>query len=179
MLISNPEILIFFLDTIINSDQHSRACSCGTRLKVIPFQVSFVLLCHQTLKKINVRIGSSELLPGSGVENTYEASGTASKTPERKNTILRLVIEFYFRPKQEFKRVNESHNGFSHCCFSESRSSVSADVNNAMSTIEKVEYRKRKIDTEISNCSDEEVKNKKGAISEKLSKKMEELYSEL
>ena len=48
-----------------------------------------------------------------------------------------------------------------------------------MRALEKVEDRKQKLEDEIENFSEEEVKTKKMAIVEKLSKKIDELYSEL
>ena len=63
--------------------------------------------------------------------------------------------------------------------FSNNSKYVDMDVNNLLSSINKVEDRKRKLETEIVACTNEEVKKKKEEMLENSSRKIDESYSEV
>ena len=122
--------------------------------------------------------GSSELLPGGGVEggngNGNETSSNRTPKPNKFETMICTTLT-----EMNDKALSNMERIISKMQKQESDTNVTTNVNNVMSALNNLEDQKRKLETEVSTMDEEDAKVKRLTIINKIDKKIEELYDKM
>ena len=124
-------------------------------------------------------LGSADEVPGGGVENGETAPSQSPSNEAGKNSFQKVVQSAMDQINSQSKKDIQEMMQSAISAITSETANVASQTNDVLTASEKIEDRKRKLELEINESTNEDHEKKTRAIIDKLDKKIGELCESL